>query len=134
MSNHTLTLPESQQSSIKKLIERPLIGEVCLLHAEAYKTNVAITSDKANKYPRKTAWHSTGKLGIPFNAHYIGYRVVHEGETRLEHDEDGHGRRFSYPVFKRTNSRVVWVFVESEKHGLTYVFPEDVERANGGQS
>lgn len=113
---------------------RPQIGQWCITNAQAYK-NVLVNDkdsrDKSKRYPITTTYVSTGKLQ-PLRAMYIGFRVIHEGITRLaiDGDDDGMGRlmnTYSYPEFKRVCSKVVWVFVANERSTPFLVFPEDVE-------
>lgn len=109
-------------------MNKPTFGQWCITHAEAYK-NVRV-NDRINKdkrYPITTTYENSGKLP-PKRAMYIGFRVIHEGVTRLEHDNDGDGwYSWSYPVFTRKCSKVVWVFVANERSKPFLVFPEDVE-------
>lgn len=107
-------------------MNKPNFGQWCITHAQAYK-NVLLndTVNKDKRYPITTTYVSTGKLP-PLRAMYIGFRVVHEGITRLEFDGDD-WKTWSYPVFSRVCSKVVWVFVSSERSNPFFVFPEDVE-------
>lgn len=109
-------------------MERPAIGQQCIVKAVASKYHTFADDAmelKGNKhYPHYTCWGSIASA--PFKAYYIGYRVVSVGVTRLEIDGDGEWRTWSYPVYTPEKYKVVWVFVESEKHNPVYAFPEDV--------
>lgn len=82
--------------------------------------------NKAWKYPFR-GYLTALPMEKPVTAIYIGFRVLHEGITELEHDEDGHGRDYSYPVFRHKSSKVVWVFVKNERSNPFFAFPDDVE-------
>lgn len=107
-------------------MNKPTFGQWCITHAYAYKfVKPNSLVDKNKRYPVTTTYENTGKL-LPKRAMYIGFRVVHEGVTRLEIDTDDWST-WSYPVFERKCSKVVWVFVENERSKPFFVFPEDVE-------
>lgn len=119
--------------------KHPQLGRRCVVNALARKYNEGSPARKYEggrwvedeskplTYPVKTCW-KTAPIQ-PRHALYIGYRVVHEGMTRLEYPED---RGNPYPVFERKNSRVVWMFVSHENQNPFYAFPEDVEDFNDG--
>lgn len=106
-------------------MNRPQFGQWCITHSIAYKSVIPNSPDKKKRYPVTTTYISAGKL-TPLRAMYIGFRVIHEGITRLEVDGDDYNT-WSYPVFKRACSKVVWVFVANERTLPFLVFPDDVE-------
>jgi hypothetical protein len=77
---------------------------------------------KPSTYPLKTDW-KRDEIS-PTKAMYIGYRMVHEGVTYKEWDDDG---VHWHPQFEHKKSLKVLLFVEKENRNSFYVFPEDVE-------
>lgn len=106
-------------------MNRPTLGQRCTLTGYASKHQSIDPTKAKREYPFNTWWQRFTQTQ-PIQATYIGYRVVHEGITELEVDGDGEWHTWSYPVFNRLCSKVVWVFVANEKSSPFYAFPEDV--------
>lgn len=101
-------------------MNRPQIGQVC---------NVLILACKT-KRGNSTTWERCSTVTSPRLLYYIGYRVVHEGVTKVETRNYGDWELYipvTETIFHHNCSHIVWMFIESERHNPVYAFPDDVE-------
>lgn len=104
---------------------RPVIGQLCLINAQAFKCYEH--PEKYKEYARKKYPHTSRWVAhpmTPFEAYYIGYRVVGEGTTYLRYDGDGFG--FNYPEYHPSKHFTLWLFVRNDRSSSFFVFPSDV--------
>ena len=100
-------------------MNRPTFGQVCKVYAIAKKIREEKDGKLMTRYVRRII---APKEGI-----YIGYRNVHEGDTKTINERGEYGTVLgSYHTFTHTSSRVVWVIAFNDKEKPVYVFPEDV--------
>ena len=112
-------------------IERPVIGQRCIVQAQAFKCYEY--PEKYREYARKKYPHTSRWIAhpmTPFEAYYIGYRVVGEGVTYLRYEGDGYGGNgYNYPEYRPSNHFTLWLFVRNDRSTPIYVFPSDASMA-----
>lgn len=114
-------------------MKRPQLGDWCIVSGRA--TLYRVTSDGSQPrygskdmqkdYPLETRWQGVNCL--PFRAMFVGWRSMSIGTTRMEYDGDDNGKVWRYPVFKRTGTVEVWMFVESARQNMVYALPGQVQ-------
>lgn len=113
--------------------ERPKLGEWCTVSGMAHQYRTTKdgsqprygSKDMRKDYPLTTGWQGHNGLQ-PFKAMFIGWRSMPVGITRMEHDGDNYNT-WSYPVFYRTGTVEVWMFVYSGRTNPFYALPNQVE-------
>lgn len=96
---------------------KPQLGERCVITGKVAKQR------KGNQ----TSFPHT-VLESPVQAIYVGWRVVHEGETSREFDYSDDHLVAEYTNFQRSRSLYVWLFVVDERRNPVYVLPQDVQK------